>query len=121
MKISKTMTFEACHKLPDEECYGACRNLHGHSYVVEVIIEGSVNEKGWVMNFKDLKAVMKKCIYNKYDHSDLNAYFEIPTAELMVNHILNELADELNDYELEAITLRLWETANSYAEDTYIY
>lgn len=117
MKISKTIQFDAAHQLPNSPCYGACRNLHGHTYKLETIVEGEINEKGWIMNFKDLKKILIR-ITKKYDHSFLNDYFKIPTAEIMVREITEDLGEALVSYNLISITCRLWETQDSYAEYT---
>ena len=56
--VTKIFKFEACHNLPHYE--GACHNLHGHSYKLEVTVGGTVetstnNPKcGMIVDFKDL-------------------------------------------------------------------
>ena len=110
MKISKTIYFEACHHLPNYD--GDCSKLHGHSYRLEVIVDGHVNRKtGMLIDFKELKrAIEATC--GKYDHSDLNDHFKMPTAELMVLKICEDLTKLLR----KTITVKLWETKYSYAE-----
>lgn len=57
LRIMKRFRFEASHRLRFHE--GACRNLHGHSYVLEVYVEGEEQTegpaKGMVVDFKALK------------------------------------------------------------------
>lgn len=113
------MTFEACHKLPAEECYGVCQNLHGHSYKLETIVEGSITDRGWIMNFKDLKALMKKYCIDIYDHNNLNEFFNLPTAEIMVEQIARLIGKNIDLPNVASVTCRLWETATSYAEFTH--
>lgn len=73
MKISKEFRFEAAHRLPpDDETYGVCCRLHGHSYRVVVEVEGKVNEKGWIMNFKDIGKEVDDIILSKCDHMFLH-------------------------------------------------
>ena len=89
MKITKIIEFSAAHQLPNEECYGKCSNVHGHTYRLEVTVEGEITNKGWVMNFKDLKKIMMELI-DRYDHSFLNDRAEfknLTTAEVMVQYI----------------------------------
>lgn len=123
--ITKRFSFEAAHHLPNYK--GACHNLHGHSYKVEVTIGGTIYEKGekkgMILDFKDLKEIIKSEI-GRYDHKNLNDYFENPTAEVMavimfkdIKRKLGELSGGKNDSE-ELIflkRLRLWETEDSYA------
>ena len=51
MTIGSTFTFEAAHKLPNEEVYGKCKKLHGHRYELTVIVKGDMCDKGWICNY----------------------------------------------------------------------
>ncbi len=117
MIIAKHFEFEASHKLPDDECYGKCKNLHGHTYKLTVEVQGPINSKGWVINFKDLKEIVNELIIDKYDHGYLNDYFEISTAEIMAQKMFNDLyiyfEDNYKDVQVHSI--KLYETSNSYA------
>jgi len=113
MKIGKTFTFAAAHQLPNEDCYGACSNMHGHTYTLKVIIEGRVNEKGWVMNFKDLKRIVQKYV-DQYDHTLLNDHFEVSTAELMGIEMFKNINKDLIMHEVKLDSLTLWETPTSF-------
>jgi 6-pyruvoyltetrahydropterin/6-carboxytetrahydropterin synthase len=74
--IVKT-SFASAHYLPDYE--GDCRNLHGHTWRVELFIRGDeLNEIGMIQDFKELKATVKEILP---DHKMLNDYVERPTAE----------------------------------------
>jgi len=121
MIISKEFRFEAAHQLPDEEIFGNCRNLHGHSYILYVEVDGEVNSKGWVMNFKTLKSIVNKLFIEKYDHWFLNDYYTISTAEYMAQYIFNTIHDYFiqNDHifgEVKINEVKLYETATSYAK-----
>lgn len=120
ISVTKRYSFEASHHLPYYE--GACHNVHGHSYKVEVTVSGiPVNdiksEKcGMIIDFKDLKSIIKTCI-GMYDHQNLNKFFHNPTAEVMVERMFEDVNREINKYHknccLECI--KLWETEDSYA------
>lgn len=122
--ICKTFNFEAAHQLPDEKCYGKCSRLHGHSYKLEVKLTGEKNGKGWVVNFSDIKVIVKEYL-DDLDHTLLNETFEVPTAENMIGVITMDLAallqtlDESGNF--KSITCRLWETPTCWAEKTYNY
>ena len=59
--------FEAAHRLNDY--HGNCKRIHGHSYKVIVAIQSKeLNHWGAVIDFKDLKELIKKHIAGKYDH-----------------------------------------------------
>ena len=55
IKVTRHEEFEAAHLLPNYD--GPCGNLHGHSYKIELTLEGPQNEDyyGMVMDFNDLK------------------------------------------------------------------
>jgi len=109
MKITKEFTFDSAHKL--EWHPGKCKNLHGHTYRLQVTLEEELNENGIVMDFGDLKDIVKDEVLNKLDHSFLNDTIENPTAENIVMWIWNQLKPKLPL--LNKITL--YETPTSWA------
>lgn len=117
--VTKQFMFEASHKLPYYE--GACHNLHGHSYKLEVTVIGDIikdtnhAKRGMIIDFKDLKDIVKKVAVDKYDHSYLNVFFENPTAEIMVHKIAMDIMKELPKG-VTLVSCKLWETTTSYAE-----
>lgn len=122
--VTKIFMFEACHHLPHYD--GACARPHGHSYKLEVTVDGMIqpnwNSKcGMIIDFKDLKQIVEEVAVDKYDHQDLNDFFENPTAEIMVMQIALDIMDRLNklsNSNISLVSCRLWETATSYAEYT---
>ena len=104
MQITKAFTFEAAHQLPWHE--GKCRNLHGHSYRLDVTVAGPITEKGVVMDFSDMGAVVRQTLIDRYDHSYLNDHFDNPTAELLAVSFFKLLEAE----GLPVRRLTLWET-----------
>uniref|UniRef100_A0A6M3XMY4 Putative 6-Pyruvoyl tetrahydrobiopterin synthase n=1 Tax=viral metagenome TaxID=1070528 RepID=A0A6M3XMY4_9ZZZZ len=114
MMVVKRFTFEAAHFLPGYE--GACANLHGHSYKLEIgVSAGCLNEQSMVIDFKQLKQIVQDVIIKQFDHTCINDWWPLkvpPTAEAMINYIGACL-----DMELPGLFLiRLWETEDSYAE-----
>ena len=83
MELRKTFQFEAAHLLPRLPRMHKCRRLHGHSFEVEIVIAGDLDEHlGWVMDYADISKVFKP-IWEKLDHRYLNevAGLENPTSE----------------------------------------
>lgn len=117
--VTKLFEFEACHHLPHYD--GACHNIHGHSYKLEVTVSGQVSKNendpkcGMIIDFKDLKAIVKSVAVDKYDHSNLNEFFPNPTAEIMVKQIAVDIMSKLPQ-EVYLMSCKLWETSTSYAE-----
>ena len=68
MKIAKEFRWEMGHRLPFHN--GLCKNVHGHSYQMVIELEGNVNNKGMIIDFYDLGAIIDPII-EKYDHAFL--------------------------------------------------
>jgi 6-pyruvoyltetrahydropterin/6-carboxytetrahydropterin synthase len=97
MELRKTFQIEAAHRLPNVPTGHKCARLHGHSWRIEVAIEGPVgNETGWVMDYADLKAAFQP-IHNQIDHNYLNEIpgLENPTSERLAVWLWNELKPRL--------------------------
>lgn len=136
-KTAKQFTFDMAHMLDGHD--GKCQNLHGHTYILQVEISGNLHpngtKKGMVMDFADLKDIVKIHILDKMDHAfiyDTTSEREVQvadllnqlnsktygiatrtTAEEMTRHIFNVLKIEAN---LPVSLIRLWETPSSYCE-----
>ena len=97
MEIYKTFTFEAAHRLPNVPPGHKCARLHGHSFQVMVHVQGPLlAHAGWVMDFADLKAVVKPLI-EELDHAYLNEIpgLENPTSEVIARWIWRRLTAPL--------------------------
>jgi 6-pyruvoyltetrahydropterin/6-carboxytetrahydropterin synthase len=97
MEIYKTFTFEAAHRLPNVPPGHKCARLHGHSFQVTVHVQGPLlAHAGWVMDFADLKAVVKPLI-EELDHAYLNEIpgLENPTSEVIARWIWRRLTASL--------------------------
>lgn len=127
MKITvvKEFTFDAAHQLLEHP--GKCKQLHGHTYRLQIGITGPIDEStGMVMDFAGLKNLINDKIVDRLDHQFLNNidYAGFPahqsTAERMVFWIWSllstiwQISDPINGRELSFI--RLYETPTSYAE-----
>lgn len=101
--------FEAAHALAWHP--GKCRRVHGHSYVLEVEVAGSLDERGVVLDFAEVDAVVEEHVLggpDGLDHVDLNDRLDNPTAELVAVLI----GERLDGAGLPWTRLRLWETAD---------
>lgn len=109
MIVARTFQFQAAHHLPRHP--GKCHNLHGHTYRLEVICRGPVDpESGMVVDFADLKALVREHVLDRLDHSLLNDVIENPTAE----HVAVWIWDRLSGIDLPLEEIRLHETQNCY-------
>lgn len=97
MELRKTFQIEAAHRLPNVPPGHKCARLHGHSWSIEVAIEGPVgDDTGWVMDYADLKAAFQP-IHDRIDHNYLNEIpgLENPTSERLAVWLWNELKPRL--------------------------
>lgn len=70
MLISKRFTFEASHILQKHK--GKCSRLHGHSWKLLVVVEGSISEEsGFVIDYADLSGLVDREIIKRLDHTHL--------------------------------------------------
>ncbi|MBZ4662875.1 MAG: 6-carboxytetrahydropterin synthase [Caloramator sp.] len=137
LTVSKEFAFEAAHMLSEHE--GDCKNLHGHSYKMIVEATGDIRD-GMIIDFKDLKRIVKDTIIDKIDHSFIyfndskdevehqiadilkkagKRIFEVnyrPTAENMAMDFYNILNDKLADKGMRVVSIILYETQTSFAK-----
>jgi len=137
IRVTKEFKFEMAHALHGYD--GLCKNIHGHSYRLWVTIKGNVKDEsghkkdGMVIDFSDLKEIVKKNIIKKFDHSlvlnansphaniDLSSFDKVyylpfqPTSEKLVIYFV-ELIKELLPDNIKLIKLVLSETATSFTE-----
>jgi len=110
LSVTKIFHFEAAHHLPGY--FGPCKNVHGHSYRLEVTATGTIDPtSGMLIDFTELGKLVKPLL-ERYDHCDLNNFFPMPTAENM----LLSFWETLHRREPRISSLRLYETASSFAE-----
>lgn len=128
MTLSLRFRFNAAHRLMKHG--GECRNLHGHTWLIEAVVEGAVREpSGMVADFQDLKPRFKSVI-NDYDHAViLNKADRVlppdydlkrvlmegePTCENLAAKLFVELAKVLHA-ELRLSSVRVWESKDASA------
>jgi 6-pyruvoyltetrahydropterin/6-carboxytetrahydropterin synthase len=92
-------TFAAGHYLRNYR--GKCENPHGHNYKVRVTLAGeSLDKAGLLLDFKDLRHVMKHVI-DRLDHqmiNDLAPFTELnPSAENLAKYFFDETNTKLSD------------------------
>src|SRR6266566_5184831 len=93
--VGRRESFNAAHQLSDpglsddenRRLFGKCANLHGHNYVLEVVVAGEIDPaSGYVLDLKHLSDVICRLIIQDVDHRNLNTdvallYEVTPTAE----------------------------------------
>ena len=100
--------FDSAHHLPG---HPTCGTPHGHTFRVETRVSGkSLQPNMMLVDFQDVKGTWKK-----YDHRDLNAFFEYPTAENIARTIFEEL-DKIPSIDVEYV--KVWESPDACCEVT---
>ena len=106
MIIYKQFSFDAAHFLPAVPEGHKCGNMHGHTYMLTVFIEGHPDEKsGWIIDYGDLKKKIKPVI-ELLDHHLMNDIpgLENPTSEnlaIWLWNMIKPLVPELKKIELK--------------------
>ena len=128
VRISRREGFNAAHQLRDaalseeenRRLYGKCVGLHGHNYVLEVVVSGAIDPAtGYVMDLKRLSDLMTDVIIQHVDHRNLNTDVSwlsgrIPTAENLALAFWERLRPHLPEGSLR--TVRVHETEKNWAE-----
>lgn len=138
LRVTKRFTFEMAHAL---RCHdGLCANIHGHSYVLDVTVLGTPvvapgePKDGMVVDFADLKKLVKRLVVERYDHALVlhererettrfdaalfgRTIFTVwqPTCENILLDIVSTLEGAL-PHGARLVAVRLQETATSWAE-----
>ncbi len=140
IRITKQFTFETGHALFGYD--GKCRNVHGHSYKLSVTVIGSPItdtghvKLGMVIDFSDLKKIVKEEIVDEFDHATVfnknTPHIELaqelsgrghkvilanyqPTSENMVIDFADKIKVRLPE-NIKLHSLKLQETDTSFAE-----
>lgn len=140
IRITKQFSFETGHALYGYD--GKCKNVHGHSYKLSVTVIGTPIsdtkhvKHGMVIDFGDLKKIVKEEIVDVFDHATVfnknTPHIELakelktrdhkvllvnyqPTSEMMVIDFADKIKQRLPQ-NIELHSLRLQETETSYAE-----
>ena len=136
MKVAKRFRWEAAHRLPWHQ--GGCENLHGHSYYMMVEVEGEPDDRGMLIDFKEIKRLLKPLV-DAWDHAVLVAdddtallqaidilnskHFILPfdsTSENLCTFVLDHLGRQgyeiLKQHRVTTLRVRVQETETCYAE-----
>ena len=139
IRLTKEFRFEAAHALWNYD--GPCRNIHGHSYILHVTVIGRPEsapedpKQGMLIDFSVLKCIVNEQIIDVFDHAllvngntphaemakDVRMFGKLtavpyqPTCENMIHDFAGRIRNALPEG-VKLFSLRLHETASSYAE-----
>ena len=114
VRLIKSFTFEAAHRLPNMPPDHKCSRLHGHSFKLDLICEGPPHpETGILIDFADIKLAFEAW-YDILDHRYLNDIpgLDNPTCERLAIWIWNKVKPQLP----QLATVRVHETCTSACE-----
>lgn len=132
MKIAKEFHWEMGHRLPEH--FGKCRNVHGHSYHMIVEIEGELMSSGMVMDYYDLKKIVKPVVeemdhafmVHKEDTEIITFLEKLNSKKIVVDFhstvenislfVINKLKEAKFPANVKKIKVRIFETHDDYAE-----
>lgn len=109
MRLGVQEYIDCAHSIPG---HPKCGTLHGHTYRVELVIEGSTRHpSGMVVDFGEMKSILKD-VLAKYDHRSWNEFLEFPTVENICELLAKRLSVLIN----HPFHLRVWEGEGKWAE-----
>ncbi|PWE53649.1 6-carboxytetrahydropterin synthase QueD [Metarhizobium album] len=114
MKLTQAFTFEAAHRLPNVPATHKCHRMHGHSYRLELQLEGPVDpQTGFVIDFFDVEKVFGP-VLERLDHHTLNDIegLENPTAENIAVWVWDKVKPLLDNVS----SVKVFETPFCWAE-----
>jgi len=111
MLLSKEFTFDAAHNLVNY--HGKCEKLHGHTYKLKVVLEGTPDNEGMIMDFCELSSIVKENILSRLDHSYINDLIAQPSAEYIALWIWKEIEEKVRRENCSLYEIHVWETATS--------
>lgn len=97
VRLTKDFRFESAQTLPKVPAEHKCGKMHGHSFKLEISVEGEVDpETGWFYDHAKISEAMKPLI-EQLDHAYLNDIpgLENPTIEIMCAWFWEKLAPQL--------------------------
>jgi 6-pyruvoyltetrahydropterin/6-carboxytetrahydropterin synthase len=114
VRIAATYQFEAAHQLPHLPDGHKCKRLHGHNYRLDVSITGPLDDRGFVIDYAELDAVVQPLV-DRLDHRFLNEIegLENPTSEVMALWFRERIMTGLPGYRP---VVRIWETPRYWVE-----
>ncbi len=109
--------FAAAHQL--RGIGGACENLHGHNWNVEVYISGDkLDENGLLIDFRDIKE-KTEALMEELDHTYLNELDTFvtlnPSSENISCYIFESLSREFNSDDIKVSKITVWESDSACA------
>jgi len=139
IRLTRVFQFDMAHALLNYQ--GKCKNIHGHTYKLEVTVKGTPSnednspKKGMLIDFSDFKTLIQDEIIEKWDHALMihqntdsilldalkKNYEKIltvpfqPTTENMICE-LSSIINKILPKDVQLFSLRLYETDKSFAE-----
>jgi 6-pyruvoyltetrahydropterin/6-carboxytetrahydropterin synthase len=108
MRLGITEYLDCAHLLPG---HAKCGRLHGHTYKVELVVEGEPGQGGMVVDFGELRRRARE-VFEEYDHRYWNDVLELPTVENICELLVRRLAPVVGF----KFSLRVWEGQEKWAE-----
>lgn len=102
----KDFSFSAAHSLSKVHDGHKCKNLHGHNYRIRVECSGELDGRDMVVDFDDIKAVVKPLI-DKLDHKNINEVvgYDNTTSEWLCRWFIEQIKDRI-----PVTSVEVWET-----------
>ncbi len=134
VRVGKRFTFDAAHQLIGHT--GKCANVHGHTYTLEVVLEGEPisaeqpSDEGFVMDFGNLKRIVNEQVVDFFDHAFLakgnepilealyasGSKIALIGARTTAENLVFFICHKLKQAGLPIYSATLWETQTAFAQ-----
>jgi 6-pyruvoyltetrahydropterin/6-carboxytetrahydropterin synthase len=111
--LRKEFTFDAAHNLV--RYHGKCEALHGHTYKLVVVLEGTPDPEGMILDFTELSRIVKERVISRLDHAYINDILEQPTAENIALWVWKQIEEDVSRPNCALFSVEVWETGSSCA------
>ncbi len=114
--ISKCFDFDAAHFLPNVPKGHKCGGMHGHTYRVELVLEGEPTKAdGWFIDYAEIADAWEP-LHKLIDHKVLNEVVANPTTEVLCAFVMGRLTMGSDAMDKHLRRVRIYESSTTWCE-----
>ena len=113
MLLRKEFVIDAAHNLV--RYHGKCEALHGHTYRLAVVLDGTPDEEGMILDFTELSRIVKERVVSRLDHTYINDVIDQPTSENIARWVWDQIEKDVSRPNCRLSSVEVWETPTSCA------
>lgn len=111
MELTSEFKFHATHSV---KIGGKPEPFHGHTFKLQITVEGTPDDEGFVVDFIKFKELVKEKVIDRLDNRNLNEIFSQPTVENIGLWVFNELKELVRNFGCKLKEVRVFETDSDW-------